>query len=65
MGAIAAGIIASAPGFGHYLLSGIPGSILGDMCEGAYVEEAREFLGLTMAMALLGAYVVRGPQKRY
>ncbi|MGH8221546.1 MAG: transmembrane 220 family protein [Woeseiaceae bacterium] len=64
-GAVAAGIAWTLPAFGAYLTSGNLASILGDMSSGPHVEEAREFIGLVLALVLLGAYAFADAQKRY
>ena len=54
IGVVVAGMLVSAAGFVAYLLSGIPGAIFASMAGSpAYVEEAREFLGLGIALAAL------------
>ena len=61
IGMIVSGLIYAAPGFVDWLLSGDFGSITGSM-DGpdAYVEPAREFLGLAMALAIVAAFTMRG-----
>jgi hypothetical protein len=47
-------MLMTVSGFGAYLQSGDFGSIFGSMLASKpYVEETREFLGLTMALAAL------------
>lgn len=60
LGMVISGMIYSAAGFYDYLRSGQFGSITGSM-DGpdAYVEPAREFLGLTMAWLVVGWYTLR------
>jgi len=66
IGMIASGMIYAAPGFSAYWQSGRFSSITASM-DGAmwYVEPAREFLGLLIALAIVGSYVLRWrmPQK--
>ena len=62
LGAVVAGIISTAPGFGEYVTSGNLGSILGEMTGGDYVENSREFLGLVLALILLVTYSIKGSQ---
>lgn len=64
VGAVVAGVISSAPGFADYLMSGRPGSILDDMASAEYVEGAREFLGLALALSVLAAYAIKRPGRR-
>ena len=59
IGAVAAGMMATAPGFADYIGSGNFGSIFGDMREISYIEPTREFLGLLLALSLLVFYVKR------
>ena len=61
VGAVAAGMVSTAPSFGQYLISGNLGSLFGDMAGGDYVENSREFLGLLMALVLLIVYSIRKP----
>ena len=65
VGVVVVGIISAAPGFGDYLTSGDPGSILGDMAGGDYVENSREFLGLALAFILLATYSIKNSQSRW
>jgi len=60
IGMIASGMLYAVPGFFDYLASGRWGTITGAM-DGAdaYVEPAREFLGLGIALAIVAFYVVR------
>ena len=54
IGGVIAGMLISAAGFVAYLMSGATGAIFGSMAASpAYVEEAREFLGLGIALAAL------------
>ena len=59
LGLALAGLLLSAPGFVAYLESGNFDAIFGDMRGPAYVESAREFLGLSLAAAVLIAYIRR------
>lgn len=61
LGMIVSGMIYAAPGFFDYLVSGRWGSITGSM-DGAdrYVEPAREFLGLGIALVIVAYYTLRG-----
>jgi hypothetical protein len=59
IGGVIAGIIGATPGFLDYVRSGDFGSITGDMRGLDYVEPAREFLGLLIALGLLVSYVRR------
>jgi len=63
-GAIAVGLLSTAAGFGEYLRSRNPGSLLGDMESASYVEQSREFLGLTLALILLLAYAIGRARRR-
>lgn len=60
IGMAVSGLIYAAPGFFDYLASGEYGSITGSM-EGpdAFVEPAREFLGLALTLAVVLCYVWR------
>jgi len=60
IGMIVSGMIYAAPGFFEYLQSGQLGTIAGSM-DGpdAYVEPAREFIGLLIALAIVGYYGYR------
>lgn len=54
IGAALAGILLTASGFGAYVVSGDLRSIFGQMHPAKpYVEQAREFLGLILAIAAL------------
>jgi len=60
IGMIISGIIYAAPGFIDYLNAGNFGSITASMDGPAtYVEPAREFLGLSIALLIVGYYVQR------
>ncbi len=60
IGMILTGMIYAAPGFVDYLESGDFGSITDSMDGSAqYVEPAREFLGLLIALAIVGSYPIR------
>ncbi len=60
-GMVLAGMLMSFPGFIDYLGSGDYGSLGGAMmAEKPYVEPAREFLGLLIAVGCLVAYRSRG-----
>ena len=60
IGMILSGLIYAAPGFLEYLQSGDFGSITASMDGPArYVEPAREFLGLTIALTIVGSYALR------
>ena len=57
VGMVLAGLLIAAPGSIDYLTSGDYASISGEMmAEKAYVESAREFIGLLMAAACLFYY---------
>ncbi|MGI9344102.1 MAG: transmembrane 220 family protein [Gammaproteobacteria bacterium] len=60
IGMIISGMLYAAPGFFDYLVSGRWGSITGSM-DGpdAYVEPAREFIGLLIALAIVSFYALR------
>ena len=58
VGAVAVGIVTTAPAFAQYLGSGQPMSLLGAMSGGDYIENSREFLGLVLALAVLVLYTV-------
>jgi hypothetical protein len=60
IGMIASGMIYAAPGFLDYLQAGNFGSITASM-DGSltYVEPAREFLGLLIALTIVGIYAQR------
>ena len=58
VGAVAAGIVTTAPAFGQFLGSGQPMSLLGAMSGGDYIENSREFLGLALALAVLVLFTV-------
>ncbi len=63
LGMVLAGLLMSAPGFIDYVHSRDFGSITGKMmAEKAYVEYAREFLGLVIAITCLAIYRYRQPQ---
>lgn len=53
LGNVLAGMLVALPGFFDYLFSGNFGSLTGDMREAGYVEPAREFLGLFIAICVL------------
>ena len=59
IGAVAAGMMITTPGFADYVSSGNFNSIFGDMREFEYVEPTREFLGLSLALSLLLYYARR------
>ena len=59
LGMAISGLLFSAPGFADFLESGDYAAIFGDMRGPGYVEAAREFLGLTLATAVLVAYIRR------
>lgn len=60
LGMILSGMIYAAPGFIDYLQSGRYGTITGSMNgPDAYVEPAREFIGLAMALAIVAFYAWR------
>ena len=60
IGMILSGLIYAAPGFREYLQSGDFGSITGPMDGPAwYVEPAREFIGLLIALTIVGYYAMR------
>jgi len=60
IGMILSGMMYTAPGLFDYLQSGDFGSITGSMDGPArYVEPAREFLGLLIALAIVGIYAMR------
>ena len=63
IGLILSGMIYSASGFLEFLQAGDLGSITGAM-EGpnSYVEPAREFLGLSIALAIVASYSLRWRQ---
>lgn len=65
IGGALAGILLTTGGFGAYVVSGDLRSILGDMHPGKpYVEEAREFLGLVLAIAALAWSYRNAPGSR-
>ena len=64
VGAVAGGIVTTAPAFGQYLGSGQPMSLLGAMSGGDYIENSREFLGLVLALAVLVFYTLRSSGTR-
>ena len=53
LGAVIAGMLIALPGIFDYLRSGNYASITAEMRTASYVEPAREFLGLFMAMLCL------------
>lgn len=59
LGMAVAGLLIAAPGFVAYLASGAPLTIANGMDEQPYVEPAREFLGLLLALAALLWYARR------
>ena len=69
IGAVATGIISTAPAFGDYLRSenlgnlfSEPGNLSGffsGMGSSDYIENSREFLGLVLAFVLLTAYSIK------
>ncbi len=59
IGGVGAGMLGALPGTLDYLASGQWSSIFGDMRGPAYVEPAREFLGLTLVFAVLAGYIRR------
>jgi len=60
VGMIVSGMIYAAPGFAEYLGAGNYGSITASMDGPAkYVEPAREFLGLLIALIIVGFYAQR------
>jgi hypothetical protein len=59
IGMILSGLIYAVPGFVDYLRAGEFAAISGSMDGPAYVEPAREFLGLTIALAIVGVYALR------
>lgn len=60
MGMIVSGMIYASGGFFDYLQAGKYASITGPMGRGArYVEPAREFLGLLIALLVVGYYALR------
>ena len=69
IGAVATGIISTAPAFGDYLTSenfssifSEPeniSSIFSEMTSGDYIENSREFLGLVLAFILLTTYSIK------
>jgi hypothetical protein len=60
IGMILSGMIYATPGFVEFLQAGDFASITGSM-DGpdAYVEPAREFIGLLIALAIVGSYALR------
>ncbi len=61
-GAILAGLLITMPGFVDYLQAGDLDIIFADMSSQPYVEEAREFLGLTLALGLVIGTLLVSPQ---
>lgn len=60
LGVALAGLVIAFPGFGDYLRAGDPASLTGAMMpEKPWVEPAREFIGMLMAMAVLVWYLKR------
>jgi len=65
IGAAGVGLLDALPGFVQYFLSGDPESLTGAMlAEKPWVEPAREFLGLAMALAALLWYLNRANTAR-
>lgn len=61
IGAVLAGMIIAVPGFFEYFRAGDPASLTGAMLpEKPWVEPAREFIGLLMALVALVWYYRRG-----
>ena len=59
IGAVATGIISTAPVFGDYLTSENFSSIFSGMGSRDYIENSREFLGLVLAFILLTTYSIK------
>ena len=59
IGAVATGIISTAPAFGDYLTSENFSSIFNGMGSRDYIENSREFLGLVLAFVLLTTYSIK------
>jgi hypothetical protein len=60
IGMIVSGMIYAMPGFMAFLQAGDFGSITGSMDgPNVYVEPAREFIGLAIALAIVGSYSLR------
>jgi len=60
LGMVLSGMMYAVPGFAEYLQAGDYGSITGSMDgPNAYVEPAREFIGLLIALLIVGSYSLR------
>jgi hypothetical protein len=61
IGGVVAGLALTMDGFIEFLQHGDYANIMGDMASSTFVEESREFLGLTLALTLLIYYSIRHP----